>query len=580
MGERERHLGRGRTDRDHEVPEDDAGLAVRPPLDHAVGMPATVSIAKQTMRHLGVTRGAQTLAKINQPGGFDCPGCAWPEPQSGAHHLEFCENGAKAVAEEGTLRRIGRSFFARHSVADLRERSGYWLGQQGRLTEPMHLARGATHYTPISWSDAYAIIARELQALDSPDQAAFYTSGRTSNEAAFAYQLFVRALGTNNLPDCSNMCHESSGVALTETIGIGKGSVTINDLVEADLIVIAGQNPGTNHPRMLTTLEEAKERGAKVLTINPLPEAGLSRFDNPQKLSGLIGHGTELTDTFLQVRLGGDHALFRAFNHLLLEAEEAAPGTVLDHEFLAGSTLGLEELRADLAEIDWDEILAATGLTRDEIEAGFQMLLASKRTVICWAMGLTQHKASVAAIQEIVNTLLLRGMIGRPGAGLCPVRGHSNVQGDRTMGIYEKPSDGFLDALAAEFGFDPPREHGLDVVDTIGALADGRVRVFMAMGGNFMSASPDTSLTEQAMAGARLTVQVSTKLNRSHAVVGEEALILPTLGRTDRDGDQVVSVEDSMSVVHGTRGHLPPPSEHVRSEVRIVCELARAVFGE
>ncbi len=580
MSDGERHLGRGRTTRDHAVPEDDAALEVSPPPDHAVGMPATLSIAKQTMRHLGVARGAQTLAKINQPGGFDCPGCAWPEPGPGAHHLEFCENGAKAVAEEGTLRRIGRSFFARHPVGELRERSGYWLGQQGRLTEPMYLAKGGTHYEPISWDDAYGLIARELAALDSPDEAAFYTSGRTSNEAAFAYQLFVRAFGTNNLPDCSNLCHESSGVALTETIGIGKGSVTINDLVDADLIIVAGQNPGTNHPRMLTTLEEAKQRGAKVLTINPLPEAGLSRFDNPQRLAGLIGHGTELTDLFLQVRLGGDHALFRAFNHLLFAADGADPGSVLDHEFLRERTLGVEALRADLATLDWDQTETVTGLTRGEIEAAFELLRASKRTVICWAMGLTQHRDAVATIQEIVNTLLLRGMIGRRGAGLCPVRGHSNVQGDRTMGIYEKPSAAFLDALGAEFAFDPPREHGLDVVDTIGALADGRVKVFMAMGGNFMSASPDTPATEAAMTGARLTVQVSTKLNRSHTVTGQQALILPTLGRTDRDGDQLVSVEDSMSVVHGTRGHLPPPSEHVRSEVRIVCELAERVLGD
>ena len=579
MSDGERHLGRGRTTRDHAVHEDDADLTVSPPPDHAVGVPATVSIAKQTMRHLGVARTAQTLAKINQPGGFDCPGCAWPEPSSGAHHLEFCENGAKAVAEEGTRRRIGRSFFARHSVADLRERSGYWLGQQGRLTEPMHLAPGASHYEPITWDAAYALIADELRALDSPNQAAFYTSGRTSNEAAFAYQLFVRAFGTNNLPDCSNMCHESTSLALLETIGIGKGSVTINDLVEADLIIVAGQNPGTNHPRMLTTLEEAKERGAKILTINPLPEAGLSRFDNPQKLSGLLGHGTELTDLFLQVRLGGDQALFRAFNHLLLQAEDAAPGTVLDTDFLASSTLGLDELRADLAELDWDAVLTATGLTREEIQSGFDLLVGSERTVVCWAMGLTQHKAAVATIQEVVNTLLLRGMIGRPGAGLCPVRGHSNVQGDRTMGIWERPATFFLDALQAEFGFDPPREHGLDVVDSISALDDGRVRVFMAMGGNFISATPDTPVTERAMANARLTVQVSTKLNRSHTVTGEQALILPTLGRTDRDGDQAVSVEDSMSVVHATRGHLEPPSEHVRSEVRIICETARAVLG-
>jgi molybdopterin-dependent oxidoreductase alpha subunit len=649
----ERRIGRGRTTRDHDVPQDDAALKVGAPKDHAVGTAATVSIARHAMRHLGVARTARTLAKINQPGGFDCPGCAWPEPAHGAH-LEFCENGAKAVAEEGTLRRIGRSFFVRHGLDDLRGRTEHWLGQQGRLTEPMHLAPGATHYTPISWDDAYALIARELHALDTPDEAAFYTSGRTSNEAAFAYQLLVRALGTNNLPDCSNMCHESSGVALIDTIGIGKGSVTVNDLVKADLIVVAGQNPGTNHPRMLTTLEAAKERGATILTINPLPEAGLERFDNPQRLSGLLGHGTQITDHFLQVKIGGDHALFRAFNHLILRAEregaEEARRTgrphepVLDHEFLATSVLGLDELQADLAELDWEQTVATTGLTREEIEHAARLLIDSRATVCCWAMGLTQHQASVATIQEAVNTLLLRGHIGRPGCGLCPVRGHSNVQGDRTMGIWEKPPPAFLDALQDAFGFDPPRDDGHDVVETIEALRDGTVKVFMAMGGNFASATPDTRVTEAALRNARLTVQVSTKLNRSHVVTGREALILPTLGRTDRDpypggppadagawgprddvptgGDdgvrprssraaaatprpvdvttaarptpsgtapepatrrhavQTVTVEDSMSVVHGTRGHLPPPSKHLRSEVRIVCDLARAVLGD
>lgn len=580
----ERHLGRRKTTRDHDAPENDAGLKVGEPQDHAVGMPATLSIARHAMKHLGVARTARTLAKLNQPGGFDCPGCAWPEPGGGSHHLEFCENGAKAVAEEGTLRRIGRSFFARHSVDDLRSRTGHWLGQQGRLTEPMYLAPGATHYVPISWDDAYSVIARELNALDSPDEAAFYTSGRTSNEAAYAYQLFARAFGTNNLPDCSNMCHESSGVALIDTIGIGKGSVTVNDLVMADLIIVAGQNPGTNHPRMLTTLEEAKQQGARILTINPLPEAGLGRFDNPQKLSGLLGHGTELTDRFLQVKLGGDHALFRAFNHLVLQAESA-----LDRAFIDGHTEGFDALAGELAEIDWPLTEHATGLTRAEIEEAAQLVIASERTVVCWAMGLTQHRDAVATIQEIVNLLLLRGHIGIPGAGLCPVRGHSNVQGDRTMGIWEKPPPAFLDALAGEFGFEPPREHGLDVVDTIHGLASGQVKVFVAMGGNFVTASPDTHVTEDALAGARLTVQVSTKLNQSHAVTGREALILPTLGRTDRDpypshtgrdGLQTVSVEDSMSVVHGTRGHLKPPSDDLRSEVRIVCEIAQAVLGE
>jgi molybdopterin-dependent oxidoreductase alpha subunit len=547
-----------------------------------------VSIAKQSMKHLGAARTARTVLKMNQPGGFDCPGCAWPEPESGAHHLELCENGVKAVAEEATKRRIARSFFERHSIEDLKSRSGHWLGQQGRLTEPMHRAAGATHYEPISWDDAYALIAREIQAMDDPRQATYYTSGRTSNEAAFAYQLFVRALGSNNLPDCSNMCHESTSVGLFDAIGIGKGSVTMSDLVQAELIIVAGQNPGTNHPRMLTTLEEAKHRGAKIMSINPLPEAGLGRFDNPQKLTGLAGHGTELTDLFLQLKVGGDHALFRAFNHLAIQADDAAPGTVLDRMFIDERTEGFEALRADLAELDWPLTEATTGLTREEIEAASEMLLGSNRTVVCWAMGITQHRDSVATVQEIANLLLLRGQIGKPGAGLCPVRGHSNVQGDRTMGIWEKPLPGFLNALEEEFAFTPPREHGLDVVESIKALDRGDIRVFFAMGGNFVSASPDTTVIERAMAKARLTVQVSTKLNQSHTHTGEQALILPTHGRTDRDaypadsgrsGVQTVSVEDSMSVVHGSRGHLAPPSDELRSEVRIVCELARAVFG-
>ncbi|MGE4426689.1 MAG: FdhF/YdeP family oxidoreductase [Solirubrobacteraceae bacterium] len=566
-------------------------MRVGPPAEHAVGMPATVSIARQTLRHLGPVRGLRAYAAMNKPGGFDCPGCAWPEPegdaaggQGGAHHLEFCENGAKAVAEEATRRTIDRGFFARHDVDDLRGRAEHWLGQQGRLTEPMHLAPGAAHYAPISWEDAFALIARELGALDSPDEALFYTSGRTSNEAAFLYQLLVRAFGTNNLPDCSNLCHESSGVALGETIGIGKGSVTVNDLVMADLIIVAGQNPGTNHPRMLMTLEEAKEHGARIITVNPLPEAGLKRFDNPQRVSGLTGRGTDLADLHLPIRLGGDLALFQALGRRLLQAEEEAPGTVLDHEFLDGRTEGFDELREHLLDLDDDEVTVATGLTTAEIDEAFALLLASRRTVVCWAMGLTQHKHAVPTIKEIVNVLLLRGEIGRKGAGLCPVRGHSNVQGDRTMGIYEKPAESFLAGLDATFGIRSPREHGLDVVDAIRAMRDGRAHVFIGMGGNFASATPDTDVTEAALRGTRLTVQVSTKLNRSHLVTGREALILPTLGRTDRDpgpdGEvRAVTVEDSMSVVHASRGRFRPPSKALRSEVDIVAGIARALFG-
>ncbi|MFI8120401.1 FdhF/YdeP family oxidoreductase [Streptomyces albidoflavus] len=543
----------------------------------AAGLPAVAHSLRMSARQMGVRRTALTLLRVNQKDGFDCPGCAWPEPDK-RHAAEFCENGAKAVAEEATLRRVTPAFFAEHSVADLAERSGYWLGQQGRLTEPMHLAEGADHYTPVSWERAFELIAGELKALSSPDEALFYTSGRTSNEAAFLYQLFAREFGTNNLPDCSNMCHESSGSALTETIGVGKGSVLLEDLYQADLIIVAGQNPGTNHPRMLSALEKAKQTGAKIITVNPLPEAGLERFKNPQTVKGMA-RGTALTDLFLQIRLGGDQALFRLLNSLILKT----PGAV-DEEFVAAHTEGYEEFAATAAKTGWEETLTATGLQRAEVEEALRMVLASERTVVCWAMGLTQHKHSVPTIREVVNFLLLRGNIGRPGAGVCPVRGHSNVQGDRTMGIFERPAPAFLDALEREFGFTPPRHHGLDVVRAIRALRDGEAKVFLAMGGNFVAASPDTEVTEAAMRRARLTVHVSTKLNRSHAVTGAHALILPTLGRTERDvqagGEQFVTVEDSMGMVHASRGRLEPAGPALLSETAIVCRLARAVLGE
>ncbi len=542
----------------------------------AAGLPAIGHTLRVAQQQMGVRRTALTLLRVNQKDGFDCPGCAWPEPEH-RHKAEFCENGAKAVAEEATLRRVTPDFFAAHPVADLATRSGYWLGQQGRLTHPMYLADGARKYEPVSWERAFDIVAEELAALDSPDEAVFYTSGRTSNEAAFLYQLFARELGTNNLPDCSNMCHESSGSALTETIGIGKGSVLLEDLYKSDLIIVAGQNPGTNHPRMLSALEKAKNNGAKIITVNPLPEAGMERFKNPQTPQGML-KGTALTDLFLQVRLGGDQALFRLLNKLILETEGA-----VDEEFVREHTHGYEEFAAAARDADWDETLKATGLDRARIEEALAMVLASRRTVVCWAMGLTQHKHSVPTIREVVNFLLLRGNIGRPGAGVCPVRGHSNVQGDRTMGIFERPAPAFLDALEKEFGFAPPRHHGLDVVRAIRALRDGEAKVFFAMGGNFVSASPDTDVTEAAMRKARLTVHVSTKLNRSHAVTGARALILPTLGRTERDrqagGEQFVTVEDSMGMVHASRGRLAPASDQLLSEPAIVCRLARRVLG-
>ncbi|MFJ9086378.1 FdhF/YdeP family oxidoreductase [Streptomyces sp. NPDC102384] len=549
---------------------------VAAPQHHAAGLPAVKHSLKMAREQMGVKRTALTLLRVNQKDGFDCPGCAWPEPEH-RHAAEFCENGAKAVAEEATLRRVTPEFFAAHPVRDLATRSGYWLGQQGRLTHPMYLDEGGTHYEPVSWERAFDIIGEELEALASPDEAVFYTSGRTSNEAAFLYQLFAREFGTNNLPDCSNMCHESSGSALTETIGIGKGSVLLEDLYKSDLIIVAGQNPGTNHPRMLSALEKAKAGGAKIISINPLPEAGLEKFKNPQTPKGMT-KGAALNDLFLQIRLGGDQALFRLLNKMILDTDGAT-----DDAFIAEHTHGYEEFAAAARAADWDETLAATGLSRADIERTLEMVLASKRTVVCWAMGLTQHKHSVPTIREVVNFLLLRGNIGRAGAGVCPVRGHSNVQGDRTMGIFERPAPAFLDALEKEFGFAPPREHGFDVVRAIRALRDGQAKVFFAMGGNFVSASPDTDVTESAMRRARLTVHVSTKLNRSHTVTGARALILPTLGRTERDlqgsGEQFVTVEDSMGMVHASRGRLDPASRHLLSEPAIVARLARRVLG-
>ncbi|MGW7055231.1 FdhF/YdeP family oxidoreductase [Streptomyces sp. NPDC054887] len=549
---------------------------VAAPQHAAAGLPAIGHTLKAAQQQMGVRRTARTLLKVNQKDGFDCPGCAWPEEDK-RHTAEFCENGAKAVAEEATLRRVTPDFFAAHPVADLATRSGYWLGQQGRITQPMYLAEGADRYDAVTWERAFEIMAEELRALASPDEAVFYTSGRTSNEAAFLLQLFAREFGTNNLPDCSNMCHESSGSALTQTIGIGKGSVSLEDLHQADLIVVAGQNPGTNHPRMLTALEKAKAAGAKIISVNPLPEAGLERFKNPQTPKGMI-KGAALTDLFLQIRLGGDQALFRLLNKLIIEADGA-----VDEEFVREHTHGYEDFAAAARGADWDETLAATGLRRAEIEQALAMVLASRRTIVCWAMGLTQHKHAVPTIREVVNFLLLRGNIGRPGAGVCPVRGHSNVQGDRTMGIFERPAPAFLDALDKEFGITSPRHHGFDVVRSIQALRDGEAKVFFAMGGNFVGATPDTDVTEAAMRRARLTVHVSTKLNRSHAVTGARALILPTLGRTDKDvqaaGKQFVTVEDSMGMVHASRGNLAPASPHLLSEPAIVARLARAVLG-
>jgi len=558
---------------------DERELEVKDAPHSAVGPHAVAVAMSRAAEQMGVARTARTLLKLNQVDGFDCQGCGWPDPDPGHRHTaEFCENGAKAVAEEATKRRLGRRFFEQHSLADLEEHTGYWLGQQGRLTEPMVKRADATHYEPITWDDAFAMIGERLRGLEWPNQAVFYTSGKTSNEAAFAYQLFARAFGTNNLPDCSNMCHESSGTAMLETIGIGKGSVSLDDVHKAELVVVVGQNPGTNHPRMLSALEEAKRGGAKIIAVNPLEEVGLVRFKNPQKVRGMVGHGTSLADLHLPVRINGDLALFQAIAAKLLEWD------ALDHDFVERYTTGFPEYAASLRALDHESVRRATGLTDEQITEAARLFRDSTATIVCWAMGITQHRNSVATVKEITNVVLMQGNIGKPGAGLCPVRGHSNVQGDRTMGIWEQMPESFLDALQAEFGFDPPREHGHDTVAAIRALRDGDAKVFVGMGGNFVSATPDTEVTERAMRSADLTVHVSTKLNRSHVVAGREALILPALGRSEKDRtggrQQRVTVEDSMSSIHASKGPLEPASRHLRSEVDIVCSIAEATLGD
>lgn len=570
-------------------PSDTHDVVVGAPSDSAGGLGAITQTWKQLNQHTGLLRGGQALLRVNQAGGFDCPGCAWPEPHSDERpSLEFCENGVKAVAWEATRSTIGADFFAQHSVADLAAQSDFWLGQQGRLAEPLWLEEGSQHYRPISWEAAFARIAQHLHRLPSPQHAVFYTSGRTSNEAAFLYQLFVRLLGTNNLPDCADMCHESSGVALRETIGVGKGTVQLSDFDQCDAIFLLGQNPGTNHPRMMTALKRAAERGCEIVSINPLAEAALVRFRHPQEPEDVLGEGTAIASLHLPVRIGGDGALLKGIMKEILAADDqaraAGRGAVLDDAFIAEHTDGFAAFRAALDAASWDDIVRDSGIDRARILQAAQVWLRSRRIIACWAMGLTQHKEAVATIQEVVNLLLLGGHIGRPGAGLCPVRGHSNVQGDRTVGIVEKPEPAFLDRLGAEFHFQPPRDPGMDTVATIHAMRKGQVGVFFALGGNFLSATPDTEQTASALRRCGLTVQVSTKLHRGHLVTGRQALILPCLGRSEVDlqagVEQVVSVENSMGIVHASRGNLRPASENLRSEVAIVCGLAKAVFTD
>lgn len=557
----------------------------------AAGLKAVFNSLTIATQQMGVGRATKALLKLNQKNGFDCQSCAWPSPDENRNVAEFCENGAKALADEAMTAKITHDFFRKNSLRALAKKSDFWLGKQGRLIQPMVLRENSEHYEPITWDEAFAMLASELNTLATPNEASFYTSGRTSNEAAFLYQLFVRIFGTNNLPDCSNMCHESSGAALMETIGIGKGCVTLTDIEHAGAIFIIGQNPGTNHPRMLSSLQVAKRNGAKIVSLNPMPEIGTAHFRNPQDMKNpwripevVLGNGTTLCDLWLPVRINGDMAAMQGIMKELLADEEKNPGSVFDWNFIRNQTGGSEALIENLRSADWDLITSSSGLNRQQIRSAADIAREAKSIVACWAMGLTQHKQAVATIQEVMNFLLLRGNIGRPGAGPCPVRGHSNVQGDRTMGIFEKPSAAFLDALAKEFGFEPPRDHGFDVVDSIKAMHDGRVKFFFAMGGNFLSASPDTDFTAEALRRCRLTAHVATKLNRSHLITGKTALILPCLGRSEVDfqasGEQFVTVEDSMGIVNSSRGMLRPAAKDLLSEPAIVAGLAKAVLGE
>jgi molybdopterin-dependent oxidoreductase alpha subunit len=590
-------------------------LKVTGHADTAAGLKAVTSTMSAVFGKMGVIRGTRGLLNLNQSGGFDCQSCAWPDPESHRTFAEFCENGAKALADEGTTKRIGAEFFAKYSLAELAAKEDFWLNDQGRLTEPVVIREGSDHFVPVSWDEAFEIIASELNSLASPDEAVFYTSGRTSNEAAFLYQLFVRQFGTNNLPDCSNMCHESTSVALAESIGLGKATIRLDDFEKTDLVIVVGQNPGTNAPRMLTSLAAAKAAGAKMIAINPLPEAGLMNFVDPNPQHGnplaILGiRPVKLADLHLPVRIGGDMAVLKSIMKLMLERERANPGTVFDREFIDAKTSGYAELIASLDATNWDDIFASSGLSTDIIEEAAEMVMSARSMITCWAMGVTQHRDAVATIQDIVNLHLLRGQIGKPGAGLCPVRGHSNVQGDRTMGIWEQMNPVFRANLEKEFAFKTPEKDGFNTVETIQAMVDGRAKVFFAMGGNFVAASPDTDVVAAGLRKCDLTVQVITKLNRTALTPGKISLILPCLGRSeiDRSGDtlvpmgpkderfsaasdgedksvlapreQFVSTESTMLNVQMSKGIFEPASKNLRSETWIVAQLAKATLGE
>ena len=547
----------------------------------AGGWGAAAATAKVLMEQSVVTKGSRALLSMNQPGGFKCPSCAFPDAHC-TKKLEFCENGAKALAHEATKFRVTREFFAEHSVAALMEQSDYWLEMQGRLTEPMRYDAATDHYVPVSWDDAFALIGEHLRALDSPDEAEFYTSGRTANETAFLYSIFVREFGTNNFPDCSNMCHEPTSRGLPPAIGIGKGTVILEDFDHAEAIFLIGHNAGTNAPRMMTPLVEARKRGVPIVAVNPMPERALIKFTEPQDIVQMATFGsTAITSEFVHIRIGGDLALIKGMMKVMFE-REAAGETIFDHDFIAEHTEGFAALEADIAAQDWPAIVAASGLAEAQIRRCAEIYIRSNATIICYGMGITQHQLGSQLVQQIANLLLLKGNYGKPGAGISPIRGHSNVQGDRTVGIDEKPSQAYLDKVRDVFGFEPPREHGHHSVESVEAMIDGRAKVFIGLGGNFVRAISDTERSYAAMRKLNLTVGIATKLNRGHLVHGRDALILPVVARSERietaAGEQFVTIEDSMSNVTASRGVLDPPSEHLLPETEIVCRMAMATL--
>lgn len=558
-------------------------IKISKPDDYAAGLPALKAVMEQAGKYMSVKKCGITFFTVNQMEGFDCPGCAWPDPDDERSPLgEYCENGIKAIAEEATERRATPDFFQQHSIEELSTWTDFEIGKSGRITEPMILREGSSHYEPITWKKAYQAIADQLNRLDNPNEAVFYTSGKTSNEAAFLYQLFVRQYGTNNMPDCSNMCHESTGVGLSETIGIGKGTVKLEDFYISDLVIVMGQNPGTNHPRMLSALERTKKNGGKIIGVNPLKEAGLQRFKNPQKVKGYFG-GTNLMDLYVPVRVNGDIALLKAVMLLMWKKEQQKPGSVFDQDFIGNNTSFYQDFINDLQQYDFDEMVEAAGVTKKVVREMTKLIMTNKKIIICWAMGITQHENSVNNVREIVNLLLLKGSIGKPGAGACPVRGHSNVQGDRTVGVWEKIKPALAESLEREFDFKPPMEEGYNTVHAIEAMAAGKVKFYLGLGGNVLSAGPDTEFTAKAFQQCDMTVMISTKPNRNHLITGKTAIILPCIGRTEKietaNGEQFISCENSTGVVQWSKGKVTPISKHLRAEPTIIAELAGVVLG-